>query len=487
MLRGVRWVLLFFTSASIHLALAQVPPPADPPIKIGSVVFSGLLRTRVEIWDWFPGDANNQYAYSGSTLRFGLSGSKDTFEWRLEFEAPVILGAPDDAIAPLPQGSYGYGANYYTANDFSRNAASLFPKQAYVRWHPGNLNIRVGRFEFSDGTEVNPKDALLAGLKRNRINQRLIGINNFNYVGRSFDALQLGYRRSSITYAFFAGIPTRGVYLVDGWGELKVGIVYASATGAVAGKNNNGEWRAFAIYYNDWRRGVVKADNRPLALRARDFDNIRIYTYGGHYIHTLKTSSGAFDFLLWGALQTGEWGKLSHSGTAGSAEAGWQPPVLPKLKPCIRGGYSYTSGDNDALDSRHETFFRLLPTIRTYARFPFYNLMNNKDGYVLLSVQPHPAIVLKSQFHHVDLSSGNDLWYQGGGAYQPWSFGYNGRPGNGLNGFANVYDVGEDWAVNRHFNLNAYWGIARGGEVISKIYPKGANGKFGYVELLYQF
>ena len=52
----------------------------------------------------------------------------------------------------------------------------LFPKQLYVRFTQlgGSRahTLKLGRFEFSDGSETTPKNASLAAIKRDRINQR---------------------------------------------------------------------------------------------------------------------------------------------------------------------------------------------------------------------------------------------------------------------------------------------------------------------------
>jgi hypothetical protein len=51
-------------------AQAQSDPPA---IKIGSVTFSGNIRERYEVWDWFPATGQDFYSYSGTLMRFALS------------------------------------------------------------------------------------------------------------------------------------------------------------------------------------------------------------------------------------------------------------------------------------------------------------------------------------------------------------------------------------------------------------------------------
>ena len=125
------FALLLVTSAA---AIAQDQPT---PIQIGSVTFSGSIRERYEAWDWFepttPG-AQNLYGYSGTLIRFGLSQNHENFDWNLEFAVPVLLGIPDHAVLPAPQGQLGLGGNYYAANDKAQYTAFIFPKQAFVRF-----------------------------------------------------------------------------------------------------------------------------------------------------------------------------------------------------------------------------------------------------------------------------------------------------------------------------------------------------------------
>ena len=77
---------------------------------------------------------------------------------------------PSGAIAPGAQGQLGMGGTYYAANGSHRNSAMVFPKQAFIRFHHlggGEAHsIRLGRFEFTDGSEMTPKNATLAALKR---------------------------------------------------------------------------------------------------------------------------------------------------------------------------------------------------------------------------------------------------------------------------------------------------------------------------------
>src|ERR1700731_1544033 len=154
---------------------------SDPvPIEIGGVTFSGNIRERYEAWDFFqPATGQNLYGYSGTQTRFGFSQTRQNYDWNIEFEAPILLGLPDRAVRPAPQGQLGLGGSYYAANGNSQNAALIFPKQVFFRFKWDHSSLRAGRFEFTDGSEVKPKDPTLAWLKSERIGQRLLG--NFGF------------------------------------------------------------------------------------------------------------------------------------------------------------------------------------------------------------------------------------------------------------------------------------------------------------------
>jgi len=344
----------------------------------------------------------------------------------------------------------------------------------------------VGRFEFLDGSETAPGNATLANLKANRINQRLIGAFQWTDIGRSYDGMLYSYSKKSGTFTFMGAIPTRGVFQVDGWGWTNTGVGYTSFTKPWGSGKHSAETRVLAIYYDDWRR-VLKTDNRPGPLRAGEFSNIKLWTAGGNSIHAYTTSAGTLDAVVWGVAQGGKWGVQDHSAWAVDFEGGYQPPILPKLKPWLRGGYSATSGDGNPTDNRHETFFQILPTPRPYARFPFFNMMNNVDRFGSLTLRPHTKVTASGEFHSLALQNAADLWYQGGGAFQPWSFGYAGRATGGKKSLANLYDMNVEYRMSPRITWLAYWGYAQGLAAMSTIYPQGKNGSFGYVEALVKF
>ena len=420
--KTVRKRILIFASVLLSLLTGgdrcgAQNQPSSTPITFAGIHFSGSLRVRPEVWDWFDTTAAEpNYTYFASLLRLSFSQERPGWDWQAEFAQPLLLSLPENSIAPLPQGQLGLGANYFAANADS-TAGYFFVKQGFVRlksiFGDKASSLRFGRFEFVEGAETTPKDSTLAALKRDRIAHRLVGNFGFSHVGRSFDGVQYVRGTPTMNLTFVAARATQGVFQVNAWGELDTDILYGAITRPV-GKRSSGEWRVFALSYHDGRR-TLKTDNRSTVARTADQHNILVTSLGGDYLQTLNTGRGTADLLLWGTWQFGNWGVLDHRAGAVAVEGGFQPKL--KLKPWLRGGYFYGTGDDNPNDRQHGTFFQVLPTPRIYARFPFYNLMNNRDAFAEVILRPHPKWTIRSDAHFLRLSNKNDLWYTGGGAF----------------------------------------------------------------------
>jgi hypothetical protein len=77
-------------------------------------------------------------------------------------------------------------------------------------------------------------------------------------------------------------------------------------------------------------------------------------------------------------------------------------------------------------------------------------MMNTEDAFGALLLRPHSKVTISSEFHALRLTNANDLWYSGGGAYRPWTFGYTGRAVSGRRSLANHYDTSVEYRFNRH-------------------------------------
>lgn len=445
-------------------------------------------RTRADAWQWFAAPPESEtYGYVESLVRLGVAQRIRRWDWQLELAQPAILDAPSDAVSPVTaQGQLGLGGTYYASNSNNTEPAAAFLKQGFVRYRfPGaDKSFRLGRFEFIEGQELKPANSAIAWLQVNRVANRLVGNFGFSNAQRSFDGVDAHYGDGTWDITAMAARADQGVFNMNGNPELNVDLQYLAFSQSAL--SHHVLWRGFAIGYHDGRTGITKTDNRALAARQADHDNIRMGTWGGDFLASVPVASGNFDFLAWGALQNGSWGALDHSADAAAAEAGYQF-TRAATAPWLRAGWFRGSGDNNATDGTHNTFFQILPTPRVYARFPFYNLMNNTDEFVQLVDKPAGKLAVRADLHWLQLTSNKDLWYLGGGAYDNKVFGYTGRPANGSSSFASLADVSTDWQATRTIALNFYYANVWGKSVIGKIYPVGRDARYGYVELVYRW
>jgi len=496
-LRVAPWLAAAIIVLNCAFVSAQQPtPPLDkkdstPSTQtIGPLDFSVNWRARVINWDWFKAKTGHgNYTYGESLLRVAIGQRREHFDWFLEGEQVALIDLPTQAVVAAPQGQLGLGANYYAANSNETNPVGGFLKQGYINFKDFGSSLKIGRFEYFDGNEVKPKDPMLASVISTRIAQRLIANFGFSDVQRTFDGVQVASNLGHDNFTFVALRPTEGVFQVDGMGELQIDTYYGAFTVPVETSSGSGQLRVFGLGYIDHRAHILKTDNRSASVRATDFDKIEIATYGADYVHVFNTkSAGKFDVLGWMALQAGSWGELTQSASSFVGEAGWQMPV-DHLKPWFSVGYSYGSGDGNNTDTKHGTFFQVLTTPRQFARFPFYNMMNNEDFYGTLNLKPTSKLSLRSEVHALRLASSKDFWYSGGGAFQESTFGYTGRPfpGGGTRGLANVWDLSTDYQFNKMFGATVYYGKAWGKTVIRNIYPRDPNGQLLFLETNFHF
>jgi len=462
-----------------------------PFAKVGGFSISGYLRSRVENYNYFntPG-FNDSYVFTGHQLRLSALDSSPKLDFQFDLQQQLLTNLPGHAIAPAPQGLLGLGANYYAAN--GRDYEALNIKQAFVRFKGAvgkGSAARIGRFEFNDGTEVVAKDPTLNFLKTQRISQRLIGTFGFSHIGRAFDGAQLTLPLGTANFTGVAARPTTGVFQLDANKNVdSVNFLY----GAYTKPMKQSEVRVFGLAYEDGRttNQSTKVDNRPLPARQADNKAIRIYTLGANYIRDFKTGGGSFDVLALGAIQGGNWGTLKQRANDFNLEAGYQPKGS-SLKPWLRIRYDRSSGDRNAADGTHGTFFTPLPTPRLYARFPFFNQLNNTDTFAQLILRPNPKTNLRFEAHRLQLTSAQDLYYSGGGAFQSGGngvngFGFAGRPSSGSHSLANLFDISFDYTFDPKTSVGLYFGQAIGGKVINSIY-KGSDASLAFLEFSRKF
>jgi hypothetical protein len=451
---------------------------------------TGEFRARPEIFNFFRSTGannNNDYHFWSLRARLGLEFSSEYADVFVQGEYSGDYGLPDNSFGK-PGGALGLGAMYYSENNNDTNVSNVHLKQAYLNAKlaavglPG-ANVKFGRFEIKEGLEYKTGEEKFDMLKTTRVSQRLLGTFDFANASRNFDGVAISYDQPLFNITTSATHPTQGGFNLNAQDEIsKIDLVYAALTAKKEALLPGTEGRLFYLYYGD-NRDVQVVDNRAEKLRPKlSQQSLKIHTIGTHWLSVQKLDSGAADALLWGAYQFGNWGNLNHQAYAFDVEAGYQFSDV-MLKPWFRAGYFQGSGDNNPNNGTHGTFFQVLPTVRLYAKFPFFNMMNINDAFAQLLLTPAENIKIAMDYHHLELNSGNDLFYAGAGATSRKTFGFLGRVASGLETVGELVDFSFNHTINKYFSWNVYYGHAFGGNYIQNFYTTKRNADFAFIEL----
>lgn len=459
----------------------------------GSLSTDLRISYRHEFWDWFKPQAqaneNNNYSFFFTRSLAGLKLTLPNLEGYVQAQDVHMWGLPDDAVANQPAGPLGVGAIYFN-HGRQKDYSSTIIRQAYLEipnLFVRGLSFRGGRFDYSDGTEVTYDNPKVKWLKEMRLAERLIGTFNYSSFSRSFDGVKLAYDQDLFNLTGTATRPTQGGFENDAQKTI-YGVDLATLTLTMKYNQSipNTEGRLFYFYYRD-DRDVPKTDN-TIPGSGLNQGNIKVHTLGAHLLGTLKTDNGVFDGLFWGAYQSGDWGNLDHKAWAATVEGGYQFIRWP-WTPWIRAGYHVSSGDKDPSDHDHETFYQLLPTVRKYALFPFFNQMNNEDIFLQAILKPAKKLAVRTDLHFLRLHEEGDRWYMGAGPTIAGGniFGYQGRPSYGDRKLGTLLDITMAYNLTSYLSAVLYYGHVFGGDVIENIYPQEKNANFGYIEITLAF
>jgi hypothetical protein len=189
--------------------------------------------------------------------------------------------------------------------------------------------------------------------------------------------------------------------------------------------------------------------------------------------------------LLWGTVQTGDWGAVDQEGWAFLVDAGRVLDGMPG-KPTVHLAWEQSSGDEPGGD--HETFFNVIPTNHKYYDLMDFTAFSNlRDAYIETLFSAGPKVKVRIALHDFALTEETDGWYGGSGAFEEESFGYAARLPTG--GRFPSKDLGRElntdvaWALPAGFQLGLGGGYFWGGEAAEAFLLAEGDGSWVYLEL----
>jgi hypothetical protein len=360
--------------------------------------------SRVEMWRFFEprsGGGNDDYAFAANRLFAGVQRTAPAFDLTAALQYVHFGGLPDDAVGPGPLGT---GAVYY-AHAGRSDSHQVYLRYANVRFKRllPRTTMQVGRMPYASGNETGSGNSKIDAVRQQRVFARVIGEFGWSIYQRAFDGVRVdttGNRWSATGFAFH---PSQGGF-EDAAGLMMPGV---TVLGAAATLNSGAAARplqsqVFAYRYRDTRRVSQRPDNTGRSAAVAD---VGINTFGITVIAAPPPRIGRqWDALLWSAFQAGSWYEQTHRAASIAAEAGHQWTEA-RWQPWVRGGYLYGSGDGDASDNRHGTFFEMLPTVRQYAQSALYSQMNiricsRRCSPVRGRTSAHGSTGIASDWHH---------------------------------------------------------------------------------------
>lgn len=456
------------------------------------LTFGGAIFGRYAYWNWFEGPSHgNEYSYEFQRTRLHLKYDSTNWTALIEPQYVTMWDVPDDAFKAPPEACLGMGALYYEHND-DTTPEDIGIHQAYVRLHPSGKpwQLKLGRLEYTDGMEVFEKSdgQHFNMLKTMRLGDRMISPFGWSAFGRSFDGGTVQYDNDAlnVTTAFF--YPTQG-----GWEEEVDTTIEDISIGTFTLTTKKDafipgmEIAGFYYNYRDDRNVSQRVDNQP-APKPSDRVDIDIDMFGGHAVGVYPVGRGQMDVLFWGGYQFGDWYELDQRAFAFAGEVGYQFTEV-HAKPWLRAGYYVGSGDGDPGDGDHGTFFQMAPGTQKYNLLPYCDLMNTEDIFIQLITYPVKNMMIRADYHVLQLNEEDDLWYMGSGPTQESGdiFGYLGRPTHGSDDLSQEFDLLVNYKLRSHLTLLISYTHIFGDDVVKGVYTEDSDADYFAAALSLEF
>ena len=467
------------TAAWIGLALAGACASQALAADLGwTPLFQ--LRWRHELSDTLSANSATSNEYTDGHFRARFGGD---VKWG--WATLHGLGQAAFAYNLPPNGSFGPGKNYFT-NSGSNDTApyELGLAEFSVLLHPIDpVMLNLGRQGLKDVQEKPTGDHRFDWLKSARLSERLIGTYEWTNNARRFDGFSGSYDAQNWNVSGFgAGVLQGGFDYQNSFEELN-----SVKTAGLSFTSKRGSWvpgtevRFFDIMYRDDRAVTIASLGDRLLINAAGASLLGVYPCG----------PGAFDALLWGAYESGDYGSKTQAAQALIFESGYGWPQAP-WSPWLRAGVAYASGNDDPTSSHHGTFFNMAPTNHKFYGIQDLNAFQNLiDILTQLRTQPTPSTSLSLEGHIFRLSNTHDVWYNGSGPSSNTVFGFtaNAAPaGTTLSpDLGSEVDLVGSYSPQKWLVLELGLSHFEGGDAIKTLFPTHSSSNFLYFQTSIQY
>jgi hypothetical protein len=190
-------------------------------------------------------------------------------------------------------------------------------------------------------------------------------------------------------------------------------------------------------------------------------------------VHTLGASVVTPWVRAWAAWQQGRWYSDRHRAFSATAHA-----VLRREAPPVRAltvGIDYASGDDDAADGAHTTFFPMVPTTTPDVLRGMFARMNLREVFARGEIQLPRALTMSATVRRVALATSRDRWYSGTGASasRGSGFGFTTRGSRLATGLGTSVEASVAATVRRRWVLSASFLGMHAGPVIRRHFGNG--------------
>ena len=254
-------------------------------------------------------------------------------------------------------------------------------RQAYMEWHTiGNspIGVKMGRQAISYG------------------DNRIFGPGDWGNVGRyTWDAAKLLWESDVLDADLIFG--KRVLYLWDQFDDAhyddEVLAVYARI-------------KSFRPYTHDIFFIRKQNSDKHAAIGESGIGDLLVQSIG----YQGKGGFHQIDYTVGGVYQFGDFGEDHVSAFGINTEVGVTFPH--PLKPRIKVGLVYGSGDNDPNDGEHNTFDGVFGAVdKYYGRMNLFAWMNLVDWYAGVSTSPVKGMLICFDTHWFQLAEKRDAWY----------------------------------------------------------------------------